>query len=91
MKGYWYDRVQVSIFLCTAELDGAQLRRRPVTAAQQAARSQRQLDALADVKDVLYESRARGLRAGSRSSSTIARSLDDVQAGPTSRRASGCS
>ena len=27
MKDYWYDRVQVSIFLCTAKLRPAQLRR----------------------------------------------------------------
>jgi cell division transport system permease protein len=55
MKGYWYDRIQVSIYLCTANSLQPNCENRPVTEAQKAA-IQAQLEALPEVKDVFYES-----------------------------------
>ncbi len=55
MKGYWYDRIQVSIYLCTANSLQPNCENRPVTEAQKAA-IQDQLEALPEVKDVFYES-----------------------------------
>ena len=55
MKGYWYDRIQVSIYLCTANSLQPNCENRPVTEAEKAA-IQAQLEALPEVKDVFYES-----------------------------------
>ena len=55
MKGYWYDRIQVSIYLCTANSLQPNCENRPVTEAQKAA-IQEQLEALPEVKEVFYES-----------------------------------
>ena len=55
MKGYWYDRIQVSIYLCTATSLQPNCENRPVTEAQKAA-IQSQLEALPEVKAVFYES-----------------------------------
>jgi cell division transport system permease protein len=50
MKGYWYDRIQVSIYLCQPNCENT-----AVTDAQKEA-IQRQLEALPEVKAVFYES-----------------------------------
>ena len=55
MKGYWYDRIQVSIYLCTANSLQPNCENQPVTEAQKAA-IQSQLEALPEVKAVFYES-----------------------------------
>jgi cell division transport system permease protein len=55
MKGYWYDRIQVSIYLCTADSRQPNCEGTAVTDAQKAA-IQRQLEALPEVKAVFYES-----------------------------------
>ena len=55
MKGYWYDRIQVSIYLCTADSRQPNCENTAVTDAQKAA-IQRQLQALPEVKAVFYES-----------------------------------
>ena len=56
MKGYWYDRIQVSIYLCTRRLAPAQLREHAPSPTPQKAAIQRQLEALPEVKEVFYES-----------------------------------
>jgi cell division transport system permease protein len=55
MKGYWYDRIQVSIYLCTADSLQPNCENKAVTDAQKAA-LQSQLEALPEVKEVFYES-----------------------------------
>lgn len=55
MKGYWYDRIQVSIYLCTSDSRQPNCENAAVTEAQKAA-IQRQLDALPEVKEVFFES-----------------------------------
>ena len=55
MKGYWYDRIQVSIYLCTADSRQPNCENAAVTDAQKAA-IQRQLEALPEVKAVFFES-----------------------------------
>lgn len=55
MKGYWYDRIQVSIYLCTADALQPNCEGRAVTDAQRSALEQ-QLQALPEVKAVFYES-----------------------------------
>ncbi len=55
MKGYWYDRIQVSIYLCTADSLQPNCEGRAVTEAQKTA-IQDQLEALPEVKEVFYES-----------------------------------
>ncbi len=55
MKGYWYDRIQVSIYLCTQNSLQPNCEGRAVTEAQKAA-IQRQLEALPEVEEVFYES-----------------------------------
>lgn len=55
MKGYWYDRIQVSIYLCTANSLQPNCENRAVTDAQKEA-LQAQLEALPEVKEVFYES-----------------------------------
>ena len=55
MKGYWYDRIQVSIYLCTADSRQPNCQSQAVTDAQKAA-IQRQLEAMPEVKQVFYES-----------------------------------
>lgn len=55
MKGYWYDRIQVSIYLCTADSLQPNCEGKAVTDAQKAA-LQAQLEALPEVKEVFYES-----------------------------------
>ena len=55
MKGYWYDRIQVSIYLCTADSRQPNCENAAVTDAQKAA-IQRQLQALPEVKEVFFES-----------------------------------
>ncbi len=55
MKGYWYDRIQVSIYLCTADSRQPNCENTAVTEAQKAA-IERQLKALPEVKQVFFES-----------------------------------
>ena len=55
MKGYWYDRIQVSIYLCTDDSRQPNCENTAVTDAQKAA-IQRQLEALPEVKEVFFES-----------------------------------
>ena len=55
MKGYWYDRIQVSIYLCTTDSRQPNCENTAVTDAQKAA-IQRQLEALPEVKAVFFES-----------------------------------
>jgi cell division transport system permease protein len=55
MKGYWYDRIQVSIYLCTQNSLQPNCEGRAVTEAQKAT-IQRQLEALPEVEEVFYES-----------------------------------
>ncbi len=55
MKGYWYDRIQVSIYLCTSDSRAPNCENSAVTEDQKAA-IQRQLGALPEVKEVFYES-----------------------------------
>jgi cell division transport system permease protein len=55
MKGYWYDRIQVSIYLCTQDSRQPNCEGRAVTEAEKAA-LQTQLKALPEVKQVFYES-----------------------------------
>ena len=55
MKGYWYDRIQVSIYLCTQDSRQPNCEGRAVTEAEKAA-LQTQLEALPEVKQVFYES-----------------------------------
>ncbi len=55
MKGYWYDRIQVSIYLCTADSRQPNCENTAVTEAQKAA-IQNQLKALPEVKQVFFES-----------------------------------
>lgn len=55
MKGYWYDRIQVSMYLCTADSLQPNCEGKEVTDAQKAA-LQSQLEALPEVKAVFYES-----------------------------------
>jgi len=55
MKGYWDDRIQVSIYLCTQNSLQPNCEGRAVTEAQKAA-IQRQLEALPEVEEVFYES-----------------------------------
>lgn len=55
MKGYWYDRIQVSIYLCTQDSRQPNCEGRAVTEAEKAA-LQAQLEALPEVKQVFYES-----------------------------------
>ena len=55
MKGYWYDRIQISIYLCTATALQPNCEGTPVTDAQRQTLEQ-QLKALPEVKEVFYES-----------------------------------
>ncbi|HMM93953.1 MAG: ABC transporter permease [Micrococcales bacterium] len=55
MKGYWYDRIQVSIYLCNANALAPNCEGKAVTDAQRTA-LQDQLEALPEVKQVFYES-----------------------------------
>lgn len=55
MKGYWYDRIQVSIYLCTENSLQPNCEGRAVTEAERAA-IERQLEALPEVEEVFYES-----------------------------------
>lgn len=55
MKGYWYDRIQVSIYLCTQNSLQPNCEGKPVTNAEKEA-IQSQLEALPEVKEVFYES-----------------------------------
>ncbi len=55
MKGYWYDRIQVSIYLCTADSRSPNCENTAVTEAQKAA-IESQLKALPEVKQVFFES-----------------------------------
>ena len=55
MKGYWYDRIQVSIYLCTDDSRQPNCENTAVTEAQKAA-IQSQLKALPEVKQVFFES-----------------------------------
>ncbi len=55
MKGYWYDRIQVSIYLCTDDSRQPNCENTAVTDAQKAA-IQSQLKALPEVKQVFFES-----------------------------------
>ena len=55
MKGYWYDRIQVSIYLCTQNSLQPNCEGRAVTEAEQEA-IRRQLEALPEVKAVFFES-----------------------------------
>jgi cell division transport system permease protein len=55
MKGYWYDRIQISIYLCTASSLQPNCEGKAVTAAQRTTLEE-QLAALPEVKQVFYES-----------------------------------
>ncbi|MBT9255850.1 permease-like cell division protein FtsX [Phycicoccus sp. MAQZ13P-2] len=55
MKGYWYDRIQVSIYLCNANALAPNCEGKAATDAQRTA-LQDQLEALPEVKQVFYES-----------------------------------
>ncbi len=55
MKGYWYDRIQISIYLCTANSLQPNCEGKAVTDAQKAT-LQAQLKALPEVKQVFFES-----------------------------------
>jgi cell division transport system permease protein len=55
MKGYWYDRIQISIYLCTTSSLQPNCEGKAVTEAQKATLEQ-QLKALPEVKQVFYES-----------------------------------
>lgn len=55
MKGYWYDRIQVSIYLCTANSLQPNCENRAVTDGEKES-IERQLKALPEVKQVFYES-----------------------------------
>ncbi|HYN30244.1 MAG TPA: permease-like cell division protein FtsX [Dermatophilaceae bacterium] len=55
MKGYWYDRVQVSIYLCTAESLQPNCEGRAVTETEKET-VRTQLQSIPEVKEVFYES-----------------------------------
>ena len=55
MKGYWYDRIQVSIYLCTADALQPNCEGRAATDAQREA-LRAQLEELPEVKQVFFES-----------------------------------
>ncbi|MBM6404358.1 ABC transporter permease [Phycicoccus sp. CSK15P-2] len=55
MKGYWYDRIQVSIYLCTVDSLQPNCESQAVTEAQRDA-LRAQLEELPEVKQVFYES-----------------------------------
>ncbi|MGL5862836.1 MAG: permease-like cell division protein FtsX [Phycicoccus sp.] len=55
MKGFWYDRIQVSIYLCNDTAPQPNCESRAVTDAQRTT-LQSQLEALPEVKAVFYES-----------------------------------
>ncbi len=55
MKGYWYDRIQVSIFLCNVVSVQPNCQGQSVTEAQRAT-IKAQLEAMPEVKTVYYES-----------------------------------
>ena len=55
MKGYWYDRIQISIYLCTESSLQPNCEGKAVTDAQRET-LEAQLDALPEVKQVFYES-----------------------------------
>jgi cell division transport system permease protein len=55
MKGYWYDRIQVSVYLCTAASLQPNCEGRAVTDVQRDT-LRKQLEALPEVKEVFYES-----------------------------------
>lgn len=57
MKGYWYDRIQVSIYLCTKNSLQPNCENRAVTDAEKAA-IESQLKAMPEVKTVYQESEA---------------------------------
>lgn len=55
IKGYWYDRIQVSVYLCNAQPTAANCDGKATTPAQQEA-IKRQLEATPEVAQVYYES-----------------------------------
>lgn len=55
MKGYWYDRIQVSIYLCTANSLQKNCENRAATEGEKES-IRRQLEALPEVKAVFFES-----------------------------------
>ena len=55
LKGYWYDRIQVSIYLCPDNSGQPNCEGKGVTAAQQAA-IKSQLDQMPEVQAIFYES-----------------------------------
>jgi len=55
MKGYWYDRIQISIYLCTPTTLEPNCEGKAVTDAQRSTLTA-QLEALPEVKQVFYES-----------------------------------
>ncbi|MFQ6172790.1 permease-like cell division protein FtsX [Oryzobacter sp. R7] len=55
MKGYWYDRIQVSIYLCTANSLQPNCENRAATEGEKES-LERQLEALPEVKAVFFES-----------------------------------
>jgi cell division transport system permease protein len=57
MKGYWYDRIQVSIYLCNAFAEQPNCRGQAITDAQRAA-IDTQLKAMPEVKEVFFETEA---------------------------------
>lgn len=55
MKGYWYDRIQVSIYLCTDNTNAPNCQGQAVTDAQKQS-IETQLKAMPEVKQVFHES-----------------------------------
>ena len=57
MKDYWYDKVEVSIYLCSAQTPVAPAARRPTSRADQRKQIEADLTSHALVADVYYESK----------------------------------
>lgn len=88
MKGYWYDRVQVSIYLCTDTSAQPNCDGGAVTDTQKST-IESQLDDLRPLVQNVYLSRSRRRTTGSGSSSRTARSRRTC-ASVTSRSPTGC-
>jgi cell division transport system permease protein len=56
MKNYWFDKVEVSVFLCVESSSSPRCKRNGSATAQQKAQIQRDLDTMPQVKKVYYES-----------------------------------
>ena len=63
MKDYWYDKVEVSVFLCGSRQRRSQLQRRQAVTDAERDQIRADLQSLPQVQQVYYESKARGVRA----------------------------